>query len=182
MKLKFFAILTAGLALLAAPCFAGGGHGKHFDRMAEYLQLTDEQKSQMQPLFEQMRQKAEAEREAFKNHLNPDQLAKLEQMKAERKERWAARKAARQSGEKTGEKRVRKHQGKRGHKFMEELNLNEGQQAAFEQMRANIKAERKVFRENFEALLTPDQVQKLKERKRHRKGKGKRHRGQPENG
>ena len=162
MNFRIIGTLMLALFVVAAPTFARE-HGNRLERMAKFLELTEEQKSQIQPMMEQMKQKVQAEREAFRNHLNPDQLAKIEEMKAKRKE-------AHKSGE---GKKMRGKRGEHGQRFIEELNLDQSQQAAFKQMHENIKAERQRFKQNLQALLTPEQQQKLSERKgkHHRRNK-----------
>ena len=147
MKLKAIGALVLALCLLATPVWARD-HSKRFERMSKHLELSEDQKSQIKPLVEAMKQQIQNERDAFRNHLNPEQLSKLDELKKERR---------------------------RGHRGLpEKLELNEGQLTAFEQMKSNVKAHRKLFKENFQALLTPEQQQKLEQRKRHGKHRFKR--------
>ena len=176
-------ILAAGLSLLmlAVPALAGpGGHGpgrdpgKMVERLKSELSLTDQQVAQLTPLFQEQQAKHKARFEAMKAQfdsvLTAEQKAKLEQMKAERKEKWANRKP--------GEGRERKAHGSKGDmakQFAEKLGLTADQQARLQQMREQgrqeMKAEREAFQARLAQVLTPDQKARLDELKqRHHKG------------
>ncbi len=162
MKFHTIGALLLGLSLLA-PAWAGQG-GKRFEKMAEYLGLSQEQRTQIQPYRENMKASVQAERDAFQATLSADQKAQLEQMKAERKERWAKRQSN-QEGERTG----RRGQRRQRLNLNETLNLTAEQSQALERMKTNIKAEKEAFHSTLTLLLTPEQQQKLEEKKQRKR-------------
>ncbi|MEX2516743.1 MAG: hypothetical protein WD572_07535 [Gammaproteobacteria bacterium] len=87
-----FAVLLAPITVLAAP---GGHHGKMVDKMAEKLDLSAEQKVQVEAVFKEQHaqhQALRAETESKLNAiLNAEQQTKMAEMKAERKAKWQAK-------------------------------------------------------------------------------------------
>lgn len=178
-------ILAAGLSLLmlAVPALAQGpgGHGpgrdpgKMVERLKSELSLTDQQVAQLTPLFQEQQARHKARFEAMKAQLDsvltPEQKARLEQLKAERKEKWANRKP----GEGRGERKAHGSKGEMAKQFAEKLGLTADQQARLQQMREQgmqeMKAEREAFQARLAQVLTPDQKAKWDELKqRHHKG------------
>lgn len=104
-------ILTIALALslpLAVAASAGDGRGpNHFDghrgerveRLAKELDLTAEQKTELQAIFQRELEKRKAMREAthqeIQGLLNSDQMAKFEELKKNRHEKWQKRREER---------------------------------------------------------------------------------------
>ena len=92
MKKGLLAILLAAAIPLA---FAGSGegghrdHGARWERMAESLSLSDEQRVQMKALYEQQHAQRKAQREQMHAQmaelLTPEQMEKMETMRAEGK-------------------------------------------------------------------------------------------------
>ena len=79
------------LAFAASNAGEGGhrGHAAHWDRMAESLNLTEEQRAQIRSFFEEQRAEREALRERMHakmaDVLTPEQLQKMEVIRAEHK-------------------------------------------------------------------------------------------------
>lgn len=99
MKMTVIAIIMTAF-LLPATSFAAhhgerGGHGKHMDRMATELQLTDEQREQLKTVKQEQRSKHQVLRQETKTRidaiLNDEQRARMETLRAERKQRWMER-------------------------------------------------------------------------------------------
>lgn len=96
MKKTFIASAVAAIVLPAVIMAAPGHGGKHGDRMinhmSEKLELTAEQKTQVESLFQEQHEKRKALREEtharLNDILNDEQQTKFEQMRTERKQRW----------------------------------------------------------------------------------------------
>lgn len=100
MNTKILMIALALTLPLTAGAFPGGGDGHGFrhspenklERLAEKLELSDEQKQQLQTIFKEQREKHEALREEtdsrMKQVLTEDQMKQLETMKQSRHEKW----------------------------------------------------------------------------------------------
>ena len=100
-------ILTIALALslpLAVTAYAGGGKGpEHFgghggnrvERLTKELDLTAEQKTKLEAVFQQEEEKRKALREEthrqMQEFLSPEQMAKFEELKKQRHEKWQKR-------------------------------------------------------------------------------------------
>lgn len=95
-------ILALSLAALLVPAtgFAAhgerGGYGKqHMDRMATELQLSDDQRQQLESVMQEQRSKHRVLRQETESRinaiLNEEQRAKMETQRAERKQRWQER-------------------------------------------------------------------------------------------
>ncbi len=96
-KILLAAAIAASLPLTAA-AFSGGGsgpddfHGRRMERLSKELSLTDEQKAAMETLFKEQHEKFKAIHEETRNKLGtiltPEQLAKMDEMKKHRLEKW----------------------------------------------------------------------------------------------
>jgi len=183
------ALSLALIALIAtSAAFArqgGAARGNPLDRMAQELNLTAEQKAKLTTIFQAQREKMKARHEAMEGKLRsiltPEQQAQLDQMKAERQER---RKQAGANPDHQGPPPARDGQAGPGGKHrgpLAQLNLTEEQKAQlkayFEAERPQMQADRKAFRAEVEAVLTPEQraqlQQKLEERRSKHPGHGK---------
>ncbi|MBI3928548.1 MAG: hypothetical protein HY319_23615 [Armatimonadetes bacterium] len=137
--------LLAGLTLLALPVLAqgggkGGGKAGHFERLKETLGLSAQQEDQIKSLFSQHRDQMQAQRQAFEASLTADQKAKLEAFKSEHR------------GHKRGERGQRPE-------FLAGLNLTPEQQTLLDR----VKADRRSLHGQIEAVLTPEQRQKMEQ-------------------
>ena len=88
-------VLSVPLIAFAVPEDQGGKgwhHGPNIERLTQELNLTDEQKSQLETIFKEQRAKHKALREEgkarMKEVLNDEQMAKMEEMRKNRHERW----------------------------------------------------------------------------------------------
>ncbi|NKB70841.1 MAG: hypothetical protein GKR89_27540 [Candidatus Latescibacteria bacterium] len=178
----------------------GKGQGRHGHkgggdkgRLGEALNLSDDQKAQLQTMRQEARQEMEARREngqrptreemeAFRQQrhdalaaiLTPEQLQQLEDIKAERGQRGG-------KGRRGGDK------GRLG----EALNLSDDQKAQLQTIRQEARQEMKARlesgerpsreemeafrqqrREAFEGILTPEQLQQLEDIKAERAASG----------
>ena len=90
-------LVALTLTALLVPGISMANPGDHHERMLEHmdkeLSLTDEQRDQVEQVFEEQREKFKALRDETHTRLgailNDEQRAKMEQMHAERKARWA---------------------------------------------------------------------------------------------
>lgn len=178
---KILAALTLGLALTLMPAMAqpggpggpgGHGPGRGLERMKQTLQLTDQQVSQLQPLFAQQMEQHKARFQQMRTQmdsvLTAEQKTKLEAMKAEWKENRG---------------KGPRERGQRGD-FAARLGLTQDQQdklkAMREQGKQEMQAEREAFKSKLAQVLTPEQLTKLEEmKKNHHRGGG---RGKPAQG
>ena len=174
-------------------CDQGGKHWSH-DPLAK-LNLTEDQKSQVQPIMQKARDEMKAIHEdstltqeqkgqqiqtikqstdeQLKSILTPDQFQKYQQMKSE----W----------------KNKNKEGEHGrHNLFEKLNLSTAQQDQVQTVMQKSKADTKVVKENaaltadqkkeqiktirqgadeqLKSILTPEQYQKLQEMRAHHKG------------
>ena len=154
---KLHSILLGGLLLtgLTVVALAQPGHhrgGNPLDRLQSQLSLTPEQVQRLQPTFEAMKQKHQAQRDQMKSKLNalltPEQRAKMEA---------------------SGEHR-------RG--GMRDLNLSDEQKAGmksfWESNKAQMQQERAQIDAQMQATLTPEQLAKFQEMKTKMGEKGQR--------
>lgn len=105
-------------AIIPAAAYAAGdkrgehARGPHIERLAERLELSEEQQAKMRALFEEQRTQREAMRAQMRGKMNelltPEQIAKMDAMREQRgehrKEKRAHRKSrdcAQYKGEKT---------------------------------------------------------------------------------
>lgn len=76
---------------------AGGHYSRMIDRLDSKLDLSDEQRSEVEAVFKEQHSKHKALRaeahDKLKGILNAEQQEKLEQLKAERKARWEEKRA-----------------------------------------------------------------------------------------
>ncbi|MGR9105797.1 MAG: Spy/CpxP family protein refolding chaperone [Gammaproteobacteria bacterium] len=91
-------LLSLPMIVLAVPegkAEGGWHHGPNIERLTKELQLSDEQKTQLQAIFKEQRAKHKALREEgkarMKEILNAEQLSKLDEMRERRHERWKQR-------------------------------------------------------------------------------------------
>lgn len=97
---KTIAALALGAILIPAAVIAGSQHGeyrseKRVERMTEQLQLTDQQRIEIEKIFKEQHAKRRAlheqTREQVSNVLTPEQQAKWQQYKEDRKKRHCDR-------------------------------------------------------------------------------------------
>lgn len=95
---KTVAALALGAILLPAAVFAGSPHGGHSaedraQRMAEELQLTDQQREEIQQIMQEQRTQRRAmheqTQERISNVLTPEQQEQWQQYREERRKRRA---------------------------------------------------------------------------------------------
>ena len=102
MNKKLFCLILAfsiPLSAYAEPGSKGGGkdwHAKKMERMVEQLKLTDEQKPQVEAIFKEQHAKIKVIREESRSQLEKvltqEQIAKLDEMKKNRKEKHKKKK------------------------------------------------------------------------------------------
>lgn len=105
MNTKMLGIVFALVLPLSAVAYASekGDHqqyrAKKMERLEKELSLTEDQKTQMEALFKQQKQKFKAIREETQSELQtiltPEQFSKLEEMKQRRYEKWREKHQAR---------------------------------------------------------------------------------------
>lgn len=115
MKKSLIALTLA--AIIPAAAYAasdrGGEHtrGAHVERLAERLELNEEQQAKMRALFEEQRAQHKAMREQMRGKmselLTPEQLAKMEAMRDQHREHRKEKRAHRK-GAHCGEDKVEK--------------------------------------------------------------------------
>ncbi len=151
-----------GGAAMAQPGPGGerGPGGGHMSFLAERLDLTSEQQTQIKQIFERHMAKAKAERQAFEATLTPEQRAEMEARRKEWEERHkerVAERAERPEGKKEpkgeGKERRGRPDGPPGSGPM--ANLTPEQREAF---RAKREAEREAIDAEIRAVLTPQQA------------------------
>ncbi|MGR8929642.1 MAG: Spy/CpxP family protein refolding chaperone [Gammaproteobacteria bacterium] len=99
-------ILTIALAIslpLAVTAYAGGGGPDHFgkhrgdrvERLTKELDLTAEQKTKLEAVFQQEEEKRKVLREEthrqMQEFLSPEQMTKLEELRKQRYDMWKKR-------------------------------------------------------------------------------------------
>ncbi|MBN3926600.1 P pilus assembly/Cpx signaling pathway, periplasmic inhibitor/zinc-resistance associated protein [Nostoc sp. NMS4] len=119
------------------------------------LGLTDTQNAQIETIRRDSRTKFEAV-------LTPEQKAKLEAAKQARRAEWQARKAQGQTGE--GQRQPGEHHGRKKGDFGD-LNLSEAQKTQMRQIRESEK-------QQIQAVLTPEQRQKLEQFRQNAPSRG----------
>ena len=95
--------LTIPLTVAAFPGSPNGGHegnpAERVEHLAKKLDLTAEQKTQLEQVFKEQHDKREAlqaeTHQRLQSVLNPEQFAKFEEMKKQRHEKWQKRHADR---------------------------------------------------------------------------------------
>ena len=115
MKKTLIALALA--AIIPAAAYAasdkGGEHmrGAHVERLAERLELNEEQQAKMRALFEEHRAQRKTMREQMRGEmaevLTPEQLAKMEAMRDDHREHRKEKRAHRM-GRHCGEDKVEK--------------------------------------------------------------------------
>lgn len=121
MKKTLIALTLAAIIPGAAYAASdqGGAHmrGAHVERLAERLELNDEQQAKVRALFEEQRAQHQAMREQMRGKmaevLTPEQLAKMEAMREQRREHREEKRAHRKGrdhrkGRHCGEDKVEK--------------------------------------------------------------------------
>ncbi|MCK9608963.1 MAG: hypothetical protein M0R33_21210 [Methylomonas sp.] len=102
MNKKIITIVLALALPLTVAAFPGGhdgdfkGHkGDRVERLAKKLDLSTEQKEQLKQVFDEQQAKREALRQEtdqrMQTVLNPEQMAKFEELKKQRHEKWQKR-------------------------------------------------------------------------------------------
>lgn len=102
MNKKIITIVLALALPLTVAAFPGGhdgdfnGHkGDRVERLAKKLDLSAEQKEQLKQVFEEQQAKREALRQETEQRmrtvLSPEQMAKFEEIKKQRHEKWQKR-------------------------------------------------------------------------------------------
>ncbi len=161
MKRQIIALL-AGAALLATPLMTdfasahkgGGGGGGSIEKMAAKLNLTANQKTQL----EAIRTRTDVKIRAI---LTPEQQTKFDAAKAERQQRKAAMQA-------NGGKRPEGQKSDKGQRGKQSLNLTDAQKTQRSAIREAAKAE-------MQSVLTPAQQAQMAQLKAQRQGgKGQR--------
>jgi periplasmic protein CpxP/Spy len=94
----FVLMLSIPLTALAVPEESSGGgrgRGPNMERLTKELNLTDEQKTQLETIFKEQRAKHKALREEghtrMREVLNQEQMKKLDEMRKARHQRWKQR-------------------------------------------------------------------------------------------
>ncbi|BBL35666.1 hypothetical protein Nstercoris_01941 [Nitrosomonas stercoris] len=110
--------LVAIIFALALPLTAVANSGEYqkdhthyqatkIERMGKHLSLTDEQKTKLEALFKQNREKFKALREESRTQmqsiLTPEQYSKLQETKQQRREKWRAKHHKKHHQEKSGD-------------------------------------------------------------------------------
>lgn len=173
---KFSSLLVGGALLvglaLVAPAERGHHRGSPLDRLKSSLNLTDDQVARLQPTFDSIRQKHQADRQAFeakmKTILTPEQQQKMADARREHK---------------------------RG--GFRDLNLTDDQKAQMKafwesrrgEMKGKFEADRAQIDSQLQATLTPEQMTKynemksrMKERWAERGGRRGHHGPRPDSG
>ena len=97
MKKTLIAVLCAAAIPVAAWASSDDDHGRpdraeRMERMAQRLQLTDEQRAAMETLIEEQRAEREALRDRMRTRmaevLTPEQRARMDEMREQRRDRW----------------------------------------------------------------------------------------------
>ena len=152
--------LLVGLALVA-PAERGHHRGSPLDHLKSSLNLTDDQVAKLQPTFDSIRQKHQADRQAFEAHmktiLTPEQQQKMAEARKEHK---------------------------RGGGFRD-LNLTDDQKAQMKSfweskrgdMKGKFEAERAQIDAQLQATLTPEQMTKYNDMKAKMKERWAEHGG-----
>jgi periplasmic protein CpxP/Spy len=175
MKRQIIA-LVAGAALIATPLITnlaqaqmgGGAPGGRMEKMAQKLNLTAAQKTQLDGI----RSRTQAKIRAV---LTPDQQTKFDAVRAEHQKEWAARKA---NGGKPPvgaphDEKAEKGEHKGPHGMMQSLNLTDAQ-------KAQIKAIHDAAKTEMDGVLTAAQKTQLEQLKQQHQGhKGHRKAAQP---
>jgi protein CpxP len=102
MNTKIAIIALALIMPLTVAAFPGGSHAGHegnpaerVEHLAKKLDLTAEQKNQLERVFKEQHEKREAlqaeTHQRLESVLSPEQLAKFEDMKKQRHEKWQKR-------------------------------------------------------------------------------------------
>lgn len=103
MNRKIVTLIMAVTLPLTVAAFPGGGdsgrfhghRGDRLERLAEKLDLTDEQKSKVEVIFKEQREKFKAIREETRARmqevLTPEQMTQLDELKKRRHEKWQKR-------------------------------------------------------------------------------------------
>jgi protein CpxP len=170
-------VLAVALTLTSGVAFAKaggkhGGPGKMGRGMASELNLTEAQKAQLKPIFEQFMSQQRARKEAmeakFKSVLTPEQMARFEQLKSERQAQRQADKAERKADRQSWKDRKNADgpgMGKGG--IIGQLNLTPEQTAQLrahrEAQQAQVRAEREQFMAQVKSVLTPEQQAKMQQ-------------------
>lgn len=162
--------LTGMLLAGAASAMPGGPGGAAGQRgpdpvtmMAERLSLTDQQKVQIQSIFEKHFAEARARHEAFEATLTPEQKAEREA----RRQQWQAR---RQQGGQVADSGQRPPRPE----------LTPEQRQDMETRHRQMQANRQQLEAEIQAVLTPEQnqiLQQMKAERPDRRGGGPRHDG-----
>lgn len=113
--ITFAFALTLPLTLAAFPGSEGGrsegNRGNKVERLAKKLDLSAEQKTKLEAIFKQQREKFDAIQKETRAHmqeiLSSEQMRKLDELKKKRKEKWQKRHAERKG---TGNKKQNKMQ------------------------------------------------------------------------
>ena len=157
----------------------GSMHGRRHGAGAEggpmgALELTDEQREQAQDIREQTHEDVKALRDAAREEINAllteEQLAQLEERRADRPELGDERPLGerRHGGHGRGMHRSGESLGDR-HQPFESLDLTEEQQSAIDvirdDVREDIRALHETARDAFRAILTPEQIEILDQRR-----------------
>ena len=161
---KLSSLLVGGLLVLGLAVGASAERGHHrgspLDHLKSKLNLTDDQVARLKPTFDSIKQKHDAQRQAFE--------AKMKEILTPEQQQQMA--AARQEHKRGG---------------FRELNLTDDQKAQMKtfwesqrgNMKSNFEAERGQIDSQLQATLTPDQMTKYNEIKAKMKERWAEHGG-----
>lgn len=168
MKLHGTQIFSAlaGLALVATLSFAspaiagpgqGGGHGRgdhaqKFEKMQAELGLTPDQTARIKTIMDANKEEMKLLHEQMRNTFTPAQQAQM--------------KSARENGEKG--KRPSREERKAN---WDQMGVSDGQRQQLKSYREQIKTKRESIRSQINAVLTPEQQQKMAAMKSEHRGK-----------
>ena len=100
-KLMIVALALFTTSALAAHPGHRGGEGRHLDRMEKQLDLSTEQRQQLEALFAEQREQRQALREqkqaSMQTILTAEQQEKMAEMRDNRKQRWQEKRQQRKA-------------------------------------------------------------------------------------
>lgn len=173
LRATFFGLSLLGTSLLALPAFADPG--RQLERMSQELELSPEQRVEIEALVEahrsrmselgfnpEMRREGRVERHALMQEI-------LAVLNPEQRQQWIE----------TRDQRRRQYQHHRARnrliQTLKELDLSETQRTSIEALIADsqqrLRQERDVFRQTLQEILTPEQwasVERLHQNRRQR--------------
>jgi Spy/CpxP family protein refolding chaperone len=154
-------IVSCSLLLLTGPALAERGQRgqrgfdpeKMLEKMSTHLDLTTEQQAQVKAILESHKPQFEQLRDQMRSTLTEEQRANLKEMRKNRKA----------GGERPSKEERRAK--------LAEMGVSEEQMQQMRSVREQMKAERKLVKNEISAVLTPEQQAKLEELRAKRKGR-----------